>query len=113
MFVQPNTYLRILRGYSYTYGDRKMASEDTAFLIDSKSIGMALDKGFVGIGTSTPSVKLDVDGAPGEALLRLRVSKTPTSSADSSGDVGSFAWDDNYVYVKTSKGWRRAALGAW
>jgi hypothetical protein len=50
------------------------------------------------------------DVPSGDALLRLRVSKTPTSSADPSGSVGSFAWDDNYVYVKTSTGWKRSSL---
>jgi hypothetical protein len=66
--------------------------------------------GNVGIGTNAPAAKLDLDGPSGDALLRLRVSKTPASSADPSGSVGSFAWDDNYVYVKTSKGWKRSSL---
>jgi hypothetical protein len=69
--------------------------------------------GSVGVGTTAPAALLDLDGPSGDALLRLRVSKTPTGSADPSGSVGSFAWDDNYVYVKTNTGWRRAALGAW
>lgn len=35
---------------------------------------------------------------------------TPTSSADPRGNVGDIAWDDSFIYVKTSVGWKRAAL---
>ena len=38
---------------------------------------------------------------------------TPVNSGDSYGDVGNIAWDDDYVYVKTSNGWKRAALSTW
>ena len=45
---------------------------------------------------------------------RLNVAqRTPTGSADASGTVGDIATDDSYVYVKTSTGWKRAALTAW
>jgi len=67
----------------------------------------------VGVGTTTPSSKLDVDGDTGYEQLRLRDTYTPTGSADANGSTGDVAWDDNYVYVKTSGGWRRAALGSW
>ena len=35
---------------------------------------------------------------------------TPSSTADPAGDQGDVAYDDNYIYVKTSTGWKRAAL---
>lgn len=63
----------------------------------------------IGIGTSTPTSKLDINSD----MLRLRTSKTPTGTADSSGNTGDIAWDDNYVYVKTSAGWKRSALSTF
>jgi hypothetical protein len=47
-------------------------------------------------------------------LGRLNVApRTPTSSADAQGLAGDIATDDDYVYVKTSTGWKRAALTTW
>jgi hypothetical protein len=69
--------------------------------------------GEVGIGTTTPTAKLDVAGATGYNQLRLRTPYTPTSSADPNGNVGDIAWDNNYIYVKTNVGWKRAALAAF
>ena len=37
---------------------------------------------------------------------------TPTGTSDSNGSTGSFAWDENYLYVKTAGGWRRIPYGA-
>lgn len=45
---------------------------------------------------------------------RLNVApRTPANSADTQGQVGDITSDDNYVYAKTSTGWKRAALTAW
>ena len=38
------------------------------------------------------------------------VQYTPTGSADSAGVVGSFSWDNSYMYFKTATGWKRTAL---
>lgn len=38
---------------------------------------------------------------------------TPTSSADTTGVQGQLTLDDNYIYVKTSAGWKRSALTAF
>lgn len=38
---------------------------------------------------------------------------TPTSSVDTSGVVGQLTVDDNYIYVKTSTGWKRSALSTF
>lgn len=40
-------------------------------------------------------------------------SYTPTSTADTTGETGSVTWDDSYVYVKTSVGWKRTALSTF
>jgi hypothetical protein len=38
---------------------------------------------------------------------------TPTSGADTYGSLGDVVADDNYVYAKTSTGWKRSALTTW
>ncbi len=65
--------------------------------------------GNVGIGTSSPTTKLDVNSD----RIRIRIAFTPASTADTNGNVGDFAWDDNYLYVKTSVGWKRVALSTF
>jgi len=46
-------------------------------------------------------------------LLRLTVPGTPSSSADPSGVYGAVTWDENYIYIKTGGGWKRAALSTF
>jgi hypothetical protein len=59
----------------------------------------------IAIGTSTHTVKI---------AGKLNVAQaTPTSSSDIQGQVGDIATDDNYIYVKTSSGWKRSALSTW
>ncbi|HVU56933.1 MAG TPA: hypothetical protein VHD83_17850 [Puia sp.] len=60
--------------------------------------------------TSSPTSSMDIAGANGYSQLGLRTTYTPTSSADTNGNVGDFCWDDNYIYVKTASGWKRAAV---
>jgi hypothetical protein len=91
----------------------------------------------VGIGTNNPNYKLDVfDGngivaqfsgrvKGGQALyddefvtkaqLKSVVMScvTPTGTSDTIGDVGDTAWDNDYFYVKTPDGWKRASLETW
>ena len=63
----------------------------------------------VGIGTSSPTEVLDVDGTS----IRLRQSLTPSSASDV-GVTGQIAWDANYIYVCVATDtWKRAAIGAW
>ncbi|MBV7534043.1 GDSL-type esterase/lipase family protein [Chitinophaga sp. sic0106] len=72
-----------------------------------------LTNGNVGIGNTSPSSRLDVSGATGYNQLRLRTSYTPTSSADTNGNTGDVSWDANYLYLKTSAGWKRTALSTF
>ena len=45
---------------------------------------------------------------------RLNVAqRTPSGSGDTQGQVGDITSDADYLYVKTSAGWKRAALAAW
>lgn len=66
--------------------------------------------GNFGISSPTPTAKLDISGSTGYNQLRVRTSFTPSSSGDTSGNIGDIAWDDNYMYVKTNTGWGRSAL---
>ena len=38
---------------------------------------------------------------------------TPTGTADTAGKIGDSAFDDNYIYMRTSIGWRRVALSSF
>lgn len=38
---------------------------------------------------------------------------TPSGTADASGSIGDVSYDSSYFYVKTSAGWKRAALSTW
>jgi len=65
--------------------------------------------GNVGIGTDSPTEKLDIDGDS----IRLRQSQTP-ASASATGTQGQIAWDANYMYVCTATNtWKRVALATW
>jgi hypothetical protein len=86
--------------------------------------------GNVGIGTPAPTAKLDVAGAvrathltdgtttktmaevlagnnPGRAT-HINTKLTPT--AGTAGTDGALFWDDSYIYIRTSSGWKKAQL---
>jgi len=63
----------------------------------------------VGIGTDSPTQKLDIDSDS----VRLRDDKTP-ASANAAGDKGEIAWDSDYVYVCVATNtWKRSSLSTW
>ena len=65
--------------------------------------------GNVGIATTTPTQKLDVN----DSSIRIRTSNTPASAA-ATGAQGQIAWDSDYVYVCVATNtWKRAALSTW
>lgn len=66
--------------------------------------------GELGIGATIPTSKIDILGVNGYSQFRLRTQYTPTSSADANGNEGDIAVDDNFIYFKTSTGWKRSAL---
>lgn len=52
----------------------------------------------------------------GYTQLRLRTSYTPTGGTDSNGNVGEIAWDNDYLYVKSSISphtWNRLTLSTF
>ena len=67
------------------------------------------DSGNVGISTTTPTTKLDVNSD----ILRLRTAKTP-ATAGADGNQGDIAWDADYIYVCTATNtWKRSGLSTW
>lgn len=65
--------------------------------------------GNIGIGTSEPDTKLDVNGD----MLRLREKYTPASSTAACSQ-GQISWDDQYVYVCVAQNhWKRTELSSW
>jgi|LakMenEpi03Aug12_release.lakeMendotaPanAssembly.Ray.scaffolds.fasta_scaffold00011_187 hypothetical protein len=67
----------------------------------------------VGIGISTPTSTLHLIGLSGFSQLRLEIQYTPTGTTDSNGSQGDTAWDDSYIYIKTSVGWKRSGLSTF
>lgn len=66
-----------------------------------------------GFGTPAPTSQVDIKGVNGYSQLRLQTKYTPTSSADTNGNPGDVAVDDNYIYYKTASGWKRTALATF
>lgn len=74
---------------------------------DTKMIILA--NGNVGINTTSPTAKLDVNSD----IIRLRTPKTPATSGDT-GNAGDICWDANYVYICISTNtWKRSPLSTW
>lgn len=74
----------------------------------TKNVGLQLAN-----ETIVPTTALDINNPAGSPGLRIRNTKTPTGSADPSGNVGDVAWDDNFWYVKTSVGWKRLPMSGF
>ena len=67
----------------------------------------------VGIGTSSPTSTLHVEGLNGYSQFRLVTPYTPTGATDFNGLIGDTAWDDNFIYIKTTAGWKRTGLSTF
>jgi len=114
---------RIWNGYgSKTYcaygfsGDENTGlyrvAEDTLGFVTAGVASMRLfPDGNLSIGGVTPTSRLDLYHATeGYSQLRIRTAYTPTGTADTNGNIGNIVWDDSNIYVKTSVGWKKAAL---
>jgi hypothetical protein len=81
---------------------------NTAVLGNDSIVTTAL-KGNVGIGTTSPSAKLDVNSD----TVRVRTARTP-ASATAGGNAGDICWDADYIYVCTATNtWKRTAISTW
>jgi hypothetical protein len=65
--------------------------------------------GNVGIGTTAPNSKVHINGTA-MSQFRLEVPGGPSSNTDTAGREGDFAYDDQYLYIKTGSGWGRVPL---
>jgi hypothetical protein len=75
--------------------------------------GSGTTRGNIGINNESPTSKLDIIGDTGYQQLRLRTNYSPPDTGDSNGEIGDMAWDDDYIYIKTSGGWKRTALSTF
>lgn len=76
---------------------------------DNLDTGLARNAaGVVEINNGTPGTLRDV-----KVRTCNSATFTPSGSADSSGNVGDWAWDSDYAYVKTGAGWKRSALSTF
>lgn len=64
----------------------------------------------IGVGTETPSAKLHIKDASGLNQLILESPGTPSGRTMPNSPAGTIAWDDDYLYIKTSAGWKRVKL---
>lgn len=94
--------------YTFAFGNDFTTSASNAIIFYD-----AISESKVGIQTTDPTARLDVHGSTGYNQIRMRTSYTPTGTGDANGNVGDVAWDDDYFYVKTNAGWKRAALDTW
>lgn len=103
-------------GYAVTVtGDHAGVVGDTGQALGNGSWAYGVDSG--GTAAQAPN---DDDMVFGTANHNVQVPgrfnvapRTPSSSADTQGMAGDIAADDDYVYVKTSTGWKRAALATF
>ena len=89
----------------YTHDNSSSTSNVMAFNLVGQNLGIG--------NITAPTSRIDINGAFGYNQLRLRTTYTPTSSSDTNGSTGNFSWDDNYLYIKTSGGWKRTALSTF
>jgi hypothetical protein len=109
----------------------------TNYAIESQADAVSYLKGNLGVGWATPTRKLEVGG---DTMLRglLEVTGNITSSGTahsfaagsipspavigntprtiaatgSAGSAGQMVWDDNFLYLRTTGGWKKVALTA-
>lgn len=70
-------------------------------------------RGFMAEALTAGDALVAYNGDDASRQLRLDQPFTPTGTADAAGVQGNVAWDDVYIYVKTSVGWKRTALAAF
>lgn len=83
--------------------------------------GSSAFEGKLGIGTGTFSSdemvhiggKVHTDEVLIAKYFNMSNTLTPSGTADSQGTIGDVRYDSGYVYIKTSGGWKRAALSTF
>ena len=92
---------KLTQGHTDTNALEILEGNNTRFIIKPG--------GNVGIGTTTPTSKVHINGTAMDQL-RMQASGGPGSSSATNGEVGDMAYDDDYFYIKTANGWGRMAL---
>jgi hypothetical protein len=65
--------------------------------------------GDVGLATTTPTAKLDINSD----ILRMRTAKTP-ANAGATGATGNICWDTNSIYICVGTNtWKKAGIATW
>jgi hypothetical protein len=85
----------------------------------STANGTAMSFATTPAGTTTLTTRLTLNTTAnftvpvisGGNYVRVTTAQSPATSA-AAGTTGDIAWDDTYLYVRMSTGWRRIALGA-
>jgi hypothetical protein len=86
----------------------------TAIGMDNITLNAAGDNNKVHLGRDTIVYgSISVQNTLTTDDLVVVSSITPTGTADTQGVVGQITWDDDWVYVKTSVGWKRSALSTF
>jgi len=72
---------------------------------------MIINNGNVGIGTTSPSQKLEVDGEVLSDGYRVSAMQTAPAARNSTGTLGEIRITSNYIYVcYATNSWSRVAL---
>jgi len=115
LIIKPGSDLTADRTYTITTGDsdRTITLQGNPLLDDwfdqpvKSTSGVIFN--MVGIGTTSPSEKLDVNGD----AIRIRSPQTPATAA-ATGTAGMICWDASYIYVCVATNtWKRTALATW
>lgn len=117
------TYSTAIGPGAYSDSDGLAAGDGANAGIESVALGKAADAladGSVAIGVGSfalDSLEWVAGGYAHKVIVRGRFNvetpRTPSGSADAQGLVGDIAWDSNFIYVKTSGGWKRSALSTF
>lgn len=86
-----------------------------ALALFSAGVDPVLAVKLVGDQTTITQADLDVDGRDLRQVVNTNrvYAFTPSGTADTAGLTGDIAYDDSYLYVKVSAGWKRASLGTF
>lgn len=103
-----------LSGETRVQGTTSDSTTDALKILDSAGTINAVfrNDGKAAIGTAEPTDRLHVNARIGNehSQFRLEKSYTPTGNIDTNGQIGSFAWDGEYFYIKTANGWGRISI---
>jgi len=102
--------------YSYLFGINSNLTQDSTFMVDMPHVWFGTEAAGYEFPTTDGSAdQVMVTNGSGQLSWTNKspTAFTPANSGDSHGDVGNIAWDDDYVYVKTGNGWKRAQLSSW